>query len=175
MSFRRGRMSAIHPVKSYKHVVDTNGLITNVVSVTDLVIAKDNPVLADINGVETAATVHGVFLKVDVSTQTPFGGVPRVYMIVFKNPGINLIVPNPATVGSDANKKFVIHQEMTMLSNSPPLDPSIFPRTMFKGVIRVPRNYKRFGQNDRLQLALITPDSTGKADFCVQCIYKEFR
>ncbi len=168
-------MSGLHPVKSYKHIVDTNGLITNVVSVTDLVISKDNPVLTEVNAVQTASTVHGIFLNVQVSTQTPFGGVPRVYFIVFKNPGTNLIIPSPDAVGQDNNKKFVIHQEMEMLSNSPPTDPSIFPRTMFKGVIRIPRGYKRFGIGDKLQLALKTPDATGKADFCVQCIYKEFR
>ncbi len=166
---------ALHPVKSYKHIVDTNGTISDVVSVTDLIISKDNPVLTEVNAVETAATVHGIFLNVQASTQTPFGGVPRVYMIVFKNPGTNLIIPNPAATGSSNNKKFIIHQEMIMLSNSPPTDPAIFPRTMFKGVIKIPRNYKRMGMNDRLQLALITPDVTGEADFCVQCIYKEFR
>ncbi len=165
----------LHPVKSYKHIVDTNGLVSDTVSVTDLIVAKDNPVLTEVNAVQTASTVHGIFLNVGISTQTPFGGVPRVYFIVFKNPGTNLIIPDPAGSGSNNNKKFIIHQEMIMLSNSPPTEPSIFPRTMFKGVLKIPRSYKRFGIGDKLQLALKTPDVTGLADFCVQCIYKEFR
>ena len=32
-------------------------------------------------------------------------------MIVYKNPGGNLTAPAPNTIGSNDNKRFVIHQE----------------------------------------------------------------
>ena len=168
-------MTALRPVKSYKHVVDTNGVVTDVVSVSSLILAKDNPLISEVNSVQTASTVHGIFLNVQISLDIPTGGVARFYFIVFKNPGGNLIIPNPAGTGSSNNKKHIIHQEMIMLNNSPPTDASIFPRTFFKGVLKIPRSMKRFGIGDNLQLALITPDVTGQANFCLQCIYKEFR
>jgi len=165
----------LRPVKSYKHVVDASGTISDTNSTVDLIIALDNPVLSNVNGVQTASTVSAIFLNVQVGTRVPFGGTPRVYFIVFKNPGANLIVPDPTATGANDNKKFVIHQEMMMVNNFPVGGASIFPRTMFKGVIRIPRSYKRQGVNDRLQLILKTPDVTGLADWCIQCIYKEFR
>jgi len=175
MPRRQGMNRFLHPVKSYKHVVDSNGLVTNVVSVTDLVTTKDNPVLSGIADVQTACTVSSIYLNVGIVNFIASGGVPRFYFIVFKNPGTSLIIPNPATVGSSKDKKFVIHQEMIMLNNSVAPNVGTFPRTMFKGVIRIPRGYKRMGALDKLQFAIITPDATGQAEFCVQCIYKEFR
>ena len=63
-------------------------------------------------------------------------------MLVFKNPGGNLTVPANNTVGSNDNKKYVIHQEMVMLEQSI----SGNPRTLFNGVIRIPRGYQRNGR-----------------------------
>ncbi len=164
----------MRPVKSYKHIVDSSGLITNVTSVTDLIISRDNPILTQTNSVQTASTVHGIFLHVEISLAIPAAGVDRFYFIVFKNPGNNLLIPDATQTGADDNKRHIIHQEMMML-NKTPVDPAIFPRTMFKGVLKIPPRMKRFGQSDRLQLALKGPDVTGQANFCAQCIYKEFR
>jgi len=172
---RTMRGMRLRPVKSYKHIVDTSGLVTNVVSISDVIVGADNPTLANVAQVETASTVSAIFLNVQVYRVAVSSGVARFYFIVWKNPGGALITPNPSATGSDADKRHIIHQEMIVLNNSPPVDGQTFPRTMFKGVIRIPRNLKRFGINDKLSVAFITPDSTGTANFCLQCIYKEFR
>ncbi len=175
MSFRSRRNLALRPVHSIKHVIDVasavvNELITNI----QVIQAVDAPTLANTQQVETGSTVNAVYLRVEVLGTVPYVTIPRTYMAVFKNPGGNLSVPNPSRMGSDDDKKWVIHQEMTMLGN---VGASPFPRTMFQGVIRIPPKLKRFGINDTLIILFANEagTTTGTANVCVQCIYKEFR
>ncbi len=96
-------------------------------------------------------------------------------MILMKNPGNNLAIPYPSQVGASDSKKYVIHQEMLMQTGVS-ADANSFPRTMFKGVIKIPGNYRRMGINDRLafSFALDTAETTASVSVCVQCIYKEY-
>ncbi len=73
-----------------------------------------------------------------------------------------------------ARRKFVIHQEMKMMSKN---SADNFPRTIFKGVVRIPKKYQRFGVDDRLELFMgwgSGVDGAATADICIQGIYKEF-
>ncbi len=90
-------------------------------------------------------------------------------MAVAKNPGNNIVFSNPNAIGSDDNKRYVIHQEMVMLQKAVNGN----PRTIFNGVIAIPKGYRRNGPNDRLNLIIFTPGVN--ADFCFQAHYKEFR
>ncbi len=165
---RRMSMS-LRPVHRIKHVVDTQGGLSLGATVNiDLIDTKDAPVLANTDEVETGSKVNGIFLSVEVNA-TSSAALPNVYMIVYKNPGGNLATPLPNTIGSNDNKRFVIHQEMVMLQGQTGSN----PRTLFKGVIVIPRGYKRNGPNDRLILVLQSPGVN--IQFCVQCHYKEFR
>ncbi len=96
-------------------------------------------------------------------------------MAVIKNPGNEHPNINPSTVGDSDLRKFVIHQEMTMVAETTASTQQI-GRTMFQGVIKIPSRYRRFGINDRLTItfALDDAETTGIANVCVQCIYKEF-
>ncbi len=164
-----GRYSRLHPVNSVKHVVDRQGgLVIGVVTFENMILSKDAPVLANPEEVQTGSTVHGLFLNVQVGT-TSSGALPNVYMAVYKNPGGNLAALDPQTVGSNDNKRFVIHQEMIMTEKNA----TGIPRTLFKGVIAIPRGYKRNGYNDKIIVALKSPGVT--FDYCIQCIYKEVR
>ncbi len=90
-------------------------------------------------------------------------------MIVFKNPGNNLTMPTANAVGVSDNKKYIIHQEMVMMEQSI----SGNPRTLFNGVIVIPKGYRRMGPDDTLKMATFAP---GVNTFvCFQCHYKEFR
>ncbi len=89
--------------------------------------------------------------------------------MIAKNPGNNLTFPNPNIVGSDDNKRFVIHQEMVMLQQVNNSN----PRTLFNGVIAIPRGYRRMGPNDRLIANIFSPGVN--LNICLQCHYKEFR
>ncbi len=171
MVFRNRSRSGLQlrPVQRIKHVVDGQFGVTLGTNQTVILIeATDTPTLGDTNGVLTGSTVNGIFLVVEVYATTA-GALSNVYMSVTKNPGNNLSIPNPNAVGLSDNKKFVIHQEMVMLNKQ--IDGN--PRTLFKGVIVIPRGYKRFGPNDRLVLLVRAPGVN--IDLCIQAHYKEFR
>lgn len=135
---------------------------------TNLVTATDTPTLAALDSVITGSAVHGIYLKVEVSATTA-AALANVYLSVFKNPGGNLGVPAPNNVGGNDNKKYVIHQEMVMLQKNAAGN----PRTLFNGVIVIPRHYQRFGPNDILSMHVLAPGVN--IDLCLQCHYKEFR
>ncbi len=96
-------------------------------------------------------------------------------MAVSKNPGNEHVIANPSSIGDSDLRRYVLHQEMTMIS-AVVTNGSTFPRTMFVGVIKIPRGFKRMGINDRLlcSFALDDGELTGIVNACVQCIYKEF-
>ncbi len=165
MVFRRG----LRPVRSIKHIVDSSGgLVAGSTSTTDLINTVADPDLSVANAVADGSTVHSIFLKVE-GYATNTAGLANMYMLVFKNPGANLTGPNASGAGIVDEKRFIIHQEMVMLEKNTTGN----PRTLFHGVIKIPRSYKRNGIKDKLQLLIKTVNVTG--DFCAQCIYKEFR
>ncbi len=128
----------------------------------------DNPTLAGTTDVQTGSTVNGIYLDVEVVATTS-AALPNVYMYVIKNPGGNLTLPAANLVGSNDNKRYVIHQEMVMFQRQDGSN----PRTLFKGVIKIPKGYRRFGPDDFLQIMMLSPGVT--VEFCLQCHYKEFR
>ncbi len=168
MVFRSRRMS-LRPINRIKHVFDKQGSIAAGASVTELLIKTvDAPIQANTNEVQTGSTINGIFLVVEVNATTS-AALSNCYMYVSKNPGANLTMPAANVVGANDNKRFVIHQEMVMLQQ---VDNSN-PRTLFKGVISIPRGYRRFGPQDTLTLIITTPGVI--INFCIQCHYKEFR
>jgi len=167
----RSRMS-LRPVNRIKHVVDDQqGVALGVTGFKNVIIASDTPDLANTVEVQTGATVNAIYLKVEVST-TSGSALANCYLSVGKNPGGNVTLPVPNVVGISDNKRFVIHQEMVMLQKFD-ADVAANPRTLFNGVIVIPRGYRRFGPNDTLQVSFLAPGSN--IDVCLQCHYKEFR
>ncbi len=167
--FRYNRGMALRPVQRIKHVIDTQiGINGGTNHTANLILASDTPALASVEQVQTGSTVHGIYLKVEVYAVTA-GSLSNCYLSISKNPGGNLTIPNPNSVGSSDNKKYVIHQEMIMLERQVNGN----PRTLFNGVIKIPKGYKRFGPNDGLEIKIRPPGVN--IDACYQCHYKEFR
>ncbi len=170
--FRRNRGMALRPVQRIKHVVDAQATVAlSVVLPTIIMVATDAPTLALTKSIQTGAKVYGVYLRVEVASNDAqvAGAIPNVYMIVAKNPGGNLTLPAPNAVGPSDNKRFVIHQEMVMIQNVV----SSNPRTLFNGVIAIPRGYSRFGPNDELTVNILSPQID--ISVCIQAHFKEFR
>ncbi len=163
------RFSRLHPVNRIKHVVDIQyGQALGVNTVNTLIQARDAPVLANTSEVLTGSIVNGIFLVVETSS-TSAGALSNLYLAIWKDPGTNLTAIVPNAVGSNDDKRFVIHQEMVMLQQ----DAFGNPRTLFKGVVKLPRGYRRFGPNDALKMATLSPGVS--ANICIQTHYKEFR
>ncbi len=173
--FRQGM--GLRPVQSLKHVVETNGTVSAaLISVTDVINTISNPVDTVTNACAVGSTVHAIYLRVEVVGTIAAGGVDNIYMGVYKNPANAIAAPNLDAVGTTEKRKFFIHQDMIMLA------PFVtggtqFPRTLFKGVLKIPRGYKRNGVDDKLQVLLQhrTGEATQTTRFCIECIYKEFR
>ncbi len=136
----------------------------------NIVIAKDDPTTAVTTSVAVGSKINGIYLRVEVaSNETDAGAIPNVYLLVTKNPGGNITIPTASAVGANDNKRFVIHQEMIMLNNLAGGN----PRTLFNGVIVIPKGYRRFGPNDTLEVSILSPQ-VNIAE-CMQVHYKEFR
>ncbi len=164
---------ALRPINRIKHVHDSNNTLNaGVVLSLSLVNATDTPTLAVTNSVETGSKINGIYLRVEVASNEAIdlGAIPNVYMFVAKNPGDNATMPSPNAVGASDNKRFVLHQEMTMIENK---GQGSNARTLFNGVIVIPKGMRRFGPDDRLQLDLLCPALN--TVICIQCHYKEFR
>ncbi len=173
MARRYMRGMALRPINRIKHVVDSSAtLAKNTNLPVPLVDATDTPTIAVTQSVETGSKVNGIYLRVEVASNDPIdtGVVPNVYMYVAKNPGNNVTLPNPNVVGGSDNKRFVIHQEMTMIENKGQGSNS---RTLFNGVIVIPRGMRRFAPDDQLTMQIFSPQLD--IVFCIQCHYKEFR
>ncbi len=169
MVFRQRFQNRLRPVNRIKHVVDIQlGLGLGTASHQKIAIAKDSPSLGNRTEVLTGSTINGVYLKVEAYA-TSSAALANFYMIVWKNPGGNLTAIVPNTVGSNDDKRFVIHQEMVMFQKQTNSN----PRTIFNGVIAIPRGYRRFGPNDELNLSFLAPGVN--TDICFQAHYKEFR
>ncbi len=168
---KMGRYSnRLRPVNSIKHIVDIQGgLIVNTQVDEELIVAVDSTVsTSNPFHVEKGCTVSSLFLNVQVAA-TSTSALANVYMAVMKSPGDNISVPQVNTIGTSDERRFVIHQEMIMTEKNT----TAIPRTLFKGVIKIPRGYKRFGIKDKLYLSLKSPGVS--YDYCIQAIYKEFK
>ncbi len=165
-------MMALRPVHRIKHVVDGNGSLTAASQLENTLIkTKDAPVLATPQDVETGSKVNGLYLKVVVASNeaTQTGVPPQVYMAIMKNPGSALAAPTINAVGVSDLKRYIIHQEMTMIQNQPNGNPTV----VFNGVIKIPKGYIRNGPDDKLVMILFCPNIN--ITFCYQAHYKEFR
>ncbi len=169
--YRRMNM-AIRPIQRIKHIVDNSATLTaGTTLVNVLAEATDTPTLAVTNSVSVGSKINGIFLNVQMTgNEADAGQIPNVYMIIYKNPG-GLITSsiNPTSTGDDNNKKLIIHQEMVMNENSA----TGTPRSLFKGVIVIPKGMRRFGSGDSLDMA--TRSTAQNITLCSQAIYKEFK
>ncbi len=160
---------ALRPIHRIKHVVDKQDATTaGTVNVTNLIFSVDAPILSQTSQVETGSKVNGIYLKVEI-VATSSAALSNVYMIIFKNQAGALTAPAANLVGSNDVKRFVIHQEMLMMQRVTNSN----PRTLFNGVIAIPRGYRRMGPDDRLEIHILSPGVN--IDLCLQCHYKEFR
>ncbi len=166
--FRRN----LSPINSRKHTVDSQqALAIDTQLRIPLAVTVDSPVLANNTEVATASTVNSIFLNVQFAASST-AAIANIYMYIWKNPGANIAVaqvPDGNKVGVSDMKKLIFHQEMSMSEKNT----TAIPRTLFKGVLKLPRHMRRFGYKDELLLEMYAPGVTH--DVCVQCIYKEYR
>ncbi len=169
---RRGM--ALRPIQRIKHVIDTSATVAAAaVTPFRLVTSIDDPSPLTANPeCETASKINGIYIRMEVASNEAIdlGAIPNVYMYLWKNPGGNLTRPAPNAVGGSDNKRFVIHQEMSMIENK---GQGSNARTLFNGVIVIPKGMRRNGPNDIWEIAFLCPALDTAV--CIQAHFKEFR
>ncbi len=170
MVFRRNR-NFLRPVNSVKHIIDVQGgLVADTNSFTVLALGDDNPVLTSASEVQKGCKISSIYLDVQIVGLAAGGVLNNVYMYVFKNPaGLISTFPEGNKTGVSEFKKQIFHTEMKMTGSSD----SDIPQSLFKGVLRIPQRFQRMGALDTIGMVLYCPAAT--ANFCIQCIYKEYR
>ncbi len=162
-------MMAKRPINTRKHIVDNQGGLVAGTQVTHtLVHGVDSASLASVSDVNVGSKVQAIFLNVQVASSST-AALANVYMYINVNPSGAVNMPNGNVTGASDLKKLILHTEMIMGEKNT----TGIPRTLFKGVLRIPRGKQRFGQDDYLQIQLYSPGITW--DYCIQCIYKEYR
>jgi len=173
MVFRRSRGLSLRPINRIKHVVD-NSQLTAAGATGGFVIADatDTPTLASTSSVETGSKINGFYIRLEAASNEAIslGAIPNYYFMLSKNPGNNITLPPPNVVGSNDNKRFIIHQEMTMIENK---GQGSNARTVFNGVVVVPKGMRRMGPDDQWRISTLCPALDTAV--CVQVHYKEFR
>ncbi len=170
---RYRRAMAMRPINRIKHVIDSSATIgAGVQSNFVLADTTDTPTLGVTASVETGSKINGIYIRLEAASNEAIdlGAIPNFYMYVWKNPGTNLTAPAANSVGSNDNKRFILHQEMTMIENK---GQGSNPRTIFNGVIVIPKGMRRMGPDDRLDLQVLCPALDTAV--CIQAHYKEFR
>ncbi len=144
----------------------------------NLIDGNDTYSLADADGVPTGSKVNGVFFSIFIYME---GGeianeVPLADWYMLHNPGNAFAqtfdannLPTPGATGIHKNKRFIIHTEKGLAGGG---NVSLAGVPMvFKGVIVIPRKWRRIGEDDRLLVAIRT---NFNAKVCCQTIYKHF-
>ncbi len=165
--------SALRPIQRIKHVIDFQvDLPVNLKVENQIALAVDTPTLGSVSSVATGSKINGFFITVESApNETSTTAIPNIYVTIWKNPGGNLSMSGGNAIGTDDNKRYVIHQEMAMLNA---VDGGT-PRNIFKGVVVVPKGMRRMGPNDRWNVQYFIPSTGIAAHVCMQVHYKEFR
>ncbi len=166
---RMMRSSFKRPINSLKHVVDTSGTtLGGTVSVVPIVETVRNPEATAPTNVQAGATVGSVYLSLFfLGSSGTVSGLIDWYLI--KNPANSFgvaTIPTPGNTGIEQARRFIFHEEKGLAGTE---DGATM---VFKGVIKIPPRFRRMGDQDELQIRILTANDM---QFCVKAIYKEYQ
>ncbi len=167
-SFRRRPNYAV-TVSNKNSVSLLTGITAGTTGTVDIVDTQDSATLAVVDDVQRGCIIKAVWVElyarasadIDVAVTTAF----EAYII--KNPGANLTVPTPGTQGSSNEKKFIIKTWKGLIEAQAG---GLHMPYIWKGWVRIPKGYQRFGANDKLSFVSL-PTGTNIVQ-CTLFIYK---
>ncbi len=129
--------------------------------------AVDTPVTSSDSDVKRGCIIKAVYMIIDGCGLGGTGVLNNMNFYLFKNPGANLTAPNPISVGTSNEKKFVFREWHFMImrnqdGNSP---------FHWEGWVRIPKRYQRMGTDDLLQLVVLNTSAV-TGHFSGKFIYK---
>ncbi len=163
--FRNRIRPMVHSLKTETNVVNALTASTNNTFV--VVIAVDNPATTTSNQIKNGSSVKAFWYEFWYYGLSASNTNDIIDMYVMKNPGNNLTPPNPGTVGTSNEKKFVL-KEWKGLAGNKSLGGSPY---QWRGWIKIPKRYQRMGTDDRIVIVTRTP-TTGQ--LCQKVIAKYY-
>ncbi len=116
------------------------------------------------------SNINGMFLSIFVIGSTGAGiGPSSINWIIYKLRA-GQTAPNPIVTGTSELRNQIFHEEKG-LSGSADGTPMAF-----KGVIAIPRSFRRMREGDQIQVRLsLSAAATGDANFCLKAIYNSYQ
>ncbi len=165
--FSRGIRPVINSIKNV-HVAAFG--ITGAPTVTTLAKAVNTPLSTVTSDVSNGCIIKAIYITFDVCGLAGTGVLNNATMFLAKNPGDNLTLPTPESVGSSNEKKFIIKMWRAMIMRNQ--DGNV--PYHWEGWIRIPKRYHRMGTDDTWQFSVETTTTlTGHAQ--IMAIYKWYR
>ncbi len=157
-------------VTSIKNVFNNGFGISSTTVTKNLAKAVTAPSPTVSNDVSHGCIIKAIWVVVDVCGLAGTGVLNNFTAYLAKNPGANLTLPDPNSVGTSNEKKFVFKMWRAMImrnqdGNNP---------YHWEGWIKIPKRYQRMGTDDLITFVIqCTAAVTGHAS--VQGIYKWYR
>ncbi len=132
--------------------------------------AVNTPASAVQTDVSQGCIIKAIYCIIDGCGLGGTGVLNNADFYLIKNPGNNLIVPNPISVGSSNEKKFVFKQWHFMIMRNQDGNTPFH----WEGWIKIPKVYQRMGTDDIISIVNInTAAVTGHFSFLM--LYKWYR
>ncbi len=114
--------------------------------------------------------IKAIYLIVDGCGLAGTGILNIMNFYLMKNPGANLTPPNPISVGSSNEKKFVFREWLFMVMRNQDGNVPFH----WEGWIPIPKRYQRMGTDDLLELVYVCSSSV-TGHIAIKSIYKWYR
>jgi len=127
--------------------------------------AADNTVVTQVT---RRSKIYKIWVEMWASASaTAAEGVSTTFeAFIIKNPGANLTVPVPGTIGSSNEKKFIFKTWKGLTASRK----EGFPPYTWKGWIKIPKVYQRMGTDDVIQIVFVFVGAAGI--LCTNVVYK---
>ncbi len=166
-SFGRRRFGIRPVINSIKNIHDDTQAISSSKVETNLAKAVTSPSPTVDSDVSHGCILKAIWVSMDVCG-TAASGVNNVFdAYMAKNPGANLTLPAPTSVGTSNEKKFIFKQWRGMImATSDGISPY-----HWEGWIRIPKRYQRMGTDDTIVFAIACLAGVAGL-YQIQAIYK---
>ncbi len=170
--FRR-RGSALRPINSIKHIIDTDGTLlengTNVSVTIAVTVPNTDSSTFSPGDIRLGGKINGFFISLFVLGASGAAIGASVNWYIIKHHANQGVDPDPSNTGVSPVRNQIFHQEKGLAGSGDGTPMA------FKGVIVIPKGMRtmREGESFRIVLAL-NGLATSDANFCLKAIYKSF-
>ncbi len=162
---RRGMgLSVIHSIKNSLNFGQgtTGTLASNIIAK-----AVNTPLNTNRDEVGQGSKIKAIWVSIDGCGLGGTGVLNIMNIYIMKNPGANLTAPDPRTIGSSNEKKFIFKQWQFMIMRNQDGNTPFH----WEGWVKIPRVYQRMGTDDTI-IIVFQNSASVTGHFSDEFIYK---